>query len=192
MTSETFSNFNEELLSEPIAEKKVDLAKHLFTSLEKQIEMADRKVQAIFGLNAFLVAAISLQSQQKLDAVIQQGFDLNNIIDLTLKAIFLMCSCLATWSAVKAVSPRVHTDKNLMTNKKSLFYFGSIQSQKVKEFTQSFMTLNNKEAVYELLESCHAISGILNIKYKFLKRSTTFISIALFTWVLMQVNKFLI
>lgn len=186
------SNLNEELLSEPVSEKKVDLAKHLFTSLEKQIEMADRKVQAIFGLNAFLVAAISLQSQQKLDAVIRQGFDLNTIIDLTLKAIFLMCSCLATWSAVKAVSPRVHTDKKLMTNKKSLFYFGSIQSQKVKEFTQSFMTLNNKEAVYELLESCHAVSSILNIKYKFLKRSTTFISIALFAWVLMQVNKFLI
>jgi len=192
MTSETFSNFNESLLREPISEKKVDLAKHLFTSLEKQIEMADRKVQAIFGLNAFLVAAISLQSQKNLDTVLQHGFDINTTIDLTLKAIFLMCSCLATWSAVKAVSPRVHTDENLMTNKKSLFYFGSIQMLKVKEFTQSFMTLNNKEAVFELLGSCHAISGILNIKYKFLKRSTTFISIALFTWVLMQVNKFLI
>ncbi len=192
MTSETFSNFNEEILIEPFTEKKVDLAKHLFTSLEKQVEMADRKVQAIFGLNAFLVAAISLQSQQKLDHVIHQGFDINTIIDLTLKAIFLMCSCLATWSAVKAVSPRVHSDKRLLTNKKSLFYFGSIQSQQIKEFTQSFMKLNNKEAVYELLESCHAVSGILNIKYKFLKRSTTFISIALFSWVLMQVNKFLI
>jgi hypothetical protein len=192
MISETFSNFNEEFVIEPVNEKKVDLAKHLFTSLEKQVEMADRKVQAIFGLNAFLVAAISLQSQQKLDTVLDQGFDLNTIIDLTLKAIFLMCSCLATWSAVKAVSPRVHTDKNLMPNKKSLFYFDSIQSQKVKDFTQSFMTLNNKDAINELLESCHAISGILNIKYKFLKRSTSFISIALFTWVLMQVNKFLI
>jgi len=192
MTSETFSNFNEEILIEPFTEKKVDLAKHLFTSLEKQIEMADRKVQAIFGLNAFLVAAISLQSQQKLDAVLKHGFDLNTTIDLILKAIFLICSCLATWSAVKAVSPRVHSDKNLMTNKKSLFYFGSIQSQQLKEFTQSFMTLNNKEAVHELLESCHTISGILNIKYKFLKRSTAFISIALFSWVLMQVNKFLI
>ena len=192
MSFETMPNFNEELLNEPITEKKVDLAKHLFTSLEKQIEMADRKVQAIFGLNAFLVAAISLQSQQKFDALLRQGIDLNTIIDLTLKAIFLLCSCLATWSAVKAVSPRVHTDENLMTNKKSLFYFGSIQSQKVKDFTQSFMILNNREAVFELLESCHAISGILNIKYKFLKRSTKFISIALFTWVLMQVNKFLI
>jgi hypothetical protein len=144
MTSETFSNFNEEILIEPFTEKKVDLAKHLFTSLEKQIEMADRKVQAIFGLNAFLVAAISLQSQQKLDAVLKHGFDLNTTIDLILKAIFLICSCLGTWSAVKAVSPRVHSDKNLMTNKKSLFYFGSIQSQQLKEFTQSFMTLNNK------------------------------------------------
>jgi hypothetical protein len=192
MSSETISNLNEKLLSEPVTEKKVDLAKHLFTSLEKQVEMADRKVQAIFGLNAFLVAAISLQSQQKLDVVLKQGIDLNTIIDLTLKGIFLVCSCLATWSAVKAVSPRVHTDKNLMTNKKSLFYFGSIQSQKVKEFTQSFMMLNNKEAVFELLESCHAISAILNIKYKFLKRSTTFISVALFSWVLMQVNKFLV
>jgi len=192
MSTETISNFNEELLNEPITEKKVDLAKHLFTSLEKQVEMADRKVQAIFGLNAFLVAAISLQSQQKLESLMKIGMDLSTIIDLVLKVIFLLCSCLATWSAVKAVSPRVHTNQQHLMHKKSLFYFGSIQSQQIKEFTQSFMMLDNKEAVYELLESCHTISGILNIKYKFLKRSTAFISVALFTWVLMQVNKFLI
>ncbi len=86
----------EELLNEPVTDTKVELARHLFASLESQVMLADRKVQAVFGLNAFLVAALSLQSQQSLRVIINGGFNINIAIDLLLKGIFLASVCIAT------------------------------------------------------------------------------------------------
>ncbi len=181
-----------ELLSEPVTDRKVELASYLFASLESQVVLADRKVQAVFGLNAFLVAAISLQSQQSFNVIVQTGINFNIAFDLFLKAIFLTCVCIATWSAVKALSPRVKTkDNNSITRKNSLFFFGDIRKQTFNEFTATFMELSNEGAVKELLTSCYSVSGILNAKYKMLKRSTLFISLALLIWILLQVNKFL-
>ena len=39
----------EDIHNESISEKKVVMARHLFDSLENQVQLADRKVQAIFG-----------------------------------------------------------------------------------------------------------------------------------------------
>lgn len=182
----------QEILNKPITDKKVELARHLFASLESQIMVADRKVQAVFGLNAFLVAALSLQSQQSLQAIINAGFSLNVGVDLLLKGLFLTCVCIATWSAVKALSPRLRINEKLTgPRKKSLFFFGDIKSQSLKEFSSAFISLSNEEAVSELLSSAYSVSAILAIKYRMLKRSTLSISLALLIWVLVQVNKFL-
>jgi Family of unknown function (DUF5706) len=181
----------EELLNEPVTDKKVELARHLFASLESQIMLADRKVQAVFGLNAFLVAALSLQNQQSLKVIIDAGFGVNIVVDLLLKGLFLTCVCVATWSAVKALSPRLRINEKLTApKKKSLFFFGDIKSQSLKEFSTTFISLSNEEAVKELLSSAYSVSGILAIKYKMLRRSTFSISLALLIWVLIQVNKF--
>ena len=51
-----------------------------------------------------------------------------------------------------------------MSHKNDLFYLVLIQSQIVKEFHQSFIKLDNKEAFYELLKRYHFISDILNNK----------------------------
>jgi len=171
-----------DLLDEPVTDKKVELARHLFTSLDSQIVLADRKVQAVFGLNAFLVAALSLQSQQSLNVIVNAGLNWNVGIDLLLKAFFLACVCVATWSAVKALNPRLRVNEKITgpPKKKSLFFFGDIRSQTLKEFSSAFLSLSNEEAVKELLTSIHAISGILAVKYKMLKRSTLCISLALF------------
>ncbi len=182
----------EDIHNESISEKKVVMARHLFDSLENQVQLADRKVQAIFGLNAFLVAAISLQSQQKFNEVMANGFRFNMALDLILKAVFLGCACMATWSAVKALSPRGQSKGKINTAKKPMFYFGNIHTQHVQQFTKSFISLDDEGTVKELLDSSHIISGILHLKYKFLRRSTSFISAALLIWVIMQVNKFLI
>ena len=191
---ETATNLfvTEGILNEPVADKKVELARHLFASLESQVMLADRKVQAVFGLNAFLVAALSLQSQQSLKVIVNTGFNWNVGIDLLLKGIFLACVCIATWSAVKALGPRVRSNERPAEfKKKSLFFFGDIKSQSLKEFSSSFISLSNEEAVSELLSSVYSVSMILATKYKMLKRSTFCISLALLIWVLIQVNKFL-
>lgn len=179
-------------LSDAPVEKKVELAWHLFDSLESQVVLADRKVQAVFALNAFLIAALSLQSQQTWRAVVANGFTTNIVVDLLLKALFLGCVCLATWSAVRALSPRLSQHKKILKpHKKSLFYFGDITAQSFQDFSASFLSLTNVEAINELLISIHAVSGILDLKYKLLKRATLAISLSLLIWVLIQVNKFL-
>jgi hypothetical protein len=192
MEQPTAPSSDQTLLTEPVTDEKVELARHLFASLESQVVLADRKVQAVFGLNAFLVAALSLQSQQTLNTIAAKGFNLNVAVDLLLKGVFLVCVCVATWSAVKALTPRLRTDKKIAeTRKKSLFFFGDIQSQSLKEFSRSFLSLSNEEAVRELLSSAYSVSVILTLKYRMLKRSTFSISLAILIWVLIQVNKFL-
>lgn len=42
----------------------------------------------------------------------KNGFDVNTITELSLSAIFIKCSCLATWSDIKEISPRVNANKN--------------------------------------------------------------------------------
>lgn len=181
-----------ELLDGPVTDAKLELARQLYVSLESQILLADRKVQAVFGLNAFLVAALSLQNQQSLASILKVGLSLNMILDLLLKGSFLSCVSIATWSAVKALSPRAPLNKNNpVGQKRSLFFFNDIRAQTMKEFSSAFLELTNEEALKELLSSAYSISGILQTKYRMLKRSVFFISVALFVWILLQINKFL-
>jgi hypothetical protein len=170
---------------------KVDLARHLFTSLEYQVQVADRKVQVVFSLNAFLVAAISFQSQQPMHALLQNNISLNTGVDLMLKAGLLACVCIATFSAIKALTPRTRINANNDNKPLSLFFFRDIGSRTKVDFLNSFVRLTNAESIKEILSSVHSISQILGIKYKYLHRSTLFLSIALFIWILLQVNKFL-
>src|SRR5215471_11288087 len=99
---ETYTQ-NNTASTEEVSDKKVQMAWQLFVSLEYQVQVADRKVQAVFGMNAFLVAAISLQNQQSLHNLLQTGLTLNVAADLLFKACFLACVSIATWSAIKAL-----------------------------------------------------------------------------------------
>jgi hypothetical protein len=182
---------DQQFLNEPITKEKVDLARQLFTSLEYQVQVADRKVQAVFSLNAFLVAAISFQSQQSLHVLMQNAMSLNIAVDLLLKACFLTCVCIATFSAIKALTPRTRLNPNYTTKQLSLFFFGDIRQKTKPEFLNSFINLTNAEAIEEILSSSHTISEILGIKYKLLNRSTLFLSVALLIWIILQINKFL-
>jgi hypothetical protein len=189
-----FTNLAEkkELLEGPVTDAKLELARQLFVSLESQIMLADRKVQAVFGLNAFLVAALSLQNQQSLGTILKSSLSVSIVLDLLLKAFFLACVSIATWSAVKALSPRARrTRDNPPGQKRSLFFFNDIKAQSMKDFSSAFLELTNEEAIRELLASAYSISGILQTKYRMLKRSVFFISVALFVWILLQINKFL-
>lgn len=182
---------DQQFLEKPIADAKVDLARQLFTSLEYQVQVADRKVQAVFSLNAFLVAAISLQSQQSLQVLLHNTISLNIAIDLMLKACFLTCVCIATFSAIKALTPRAKLNPDYSNKQLSLFFFGDIRQKTKTEFLNSFINLTNAEAITEILSSSHSISEILGIKYKLLRRSMLFLSIALLIWIILQINKFL-
>ena len=131
----------DETTSDTINSNRVQMAWQLFVSLEYQVQVADRKVQAVFGMNAFLVAAISFQNQQPLQKLLENGVTLSVIVDLFLKLCFLACVCIATWSAIRALTPRFKI-KSVATasGKSSLFYFGDIQTKSFKDFSSEFIT----------------------------------------------------
>jgi len=186
------SFMDQENQKEHVSDEKVQMAWQLFASLEYQVQVADRKVQAVFGMNAFLVAAISLQNQQSFHILLQGGLNVNVVMDLFLKGCFIACVSIATWAAIRALRPRVkfkQADKSFPQN--SLFYFGDIQGMSVKNFTDTFISLHNDEIVKQLLSQAQTIYKILTRKYALLHRSTLFLSIALIIWALLSVNKFL-
>jgi len=78
-----------ELLEEPVTDAKLELARQLFVSLESQIMLADRKVQAVFGLNAFLVATLSSQNQQSLASTLKSRLASASCLTCFLKVHFL-------------------------------------------------------------------------------------------------------
>ncbi len=180
------------ITSETASDKKVQMAWQLFVSLEYQVQVADRKVQAVFGMNAFLVAAISLQNQQPLHNLLQNGMTFSVALDLFLKACFLGCVCMATWSAIKALTPRFKINKSHNpSDKNSLFYFGDIQKKSFLDYSAAFMKTSNSEITEQLLLQVQTLSKILTRKYTLLHRSTFFLSLALIIWLFLSVNKFL-
>src|SRR5215471_13281045 len=126
---ETYTQ-NNTASTEQVSDKKVQMAWQLFVSLEYQVQVADRKVQAVFGMNAFLVAAISLQNQRPLHDLLTNGISFYVVLDLILKTCFLACVSIATWSAIKALKPRItNRRKELLSLPLSLYYFGDIQKK---------------------------------------------------------------
>src|SRR5215471_21558876 len=117
---ETYTQ-NNTASTEQVSDKKVQMAWQLFVSLEYQVQVADRKVQAVFGMNGFLVAAISLQNQQPLHNLMENGLTFSVVIDLLIKACFLACISIATWSAIRALRPRVKFKDASSSYKTSLF-----------------------------------------------------------------------
>jgi hypothetical protein len=119
-----------DLLNEPVTDKKVELARHLFVSLESQFMLADRKVQAVFGLKCFSRCCSSLRCEHSLNVIINNGFSLNRGIDPALKGLFLACVCIATSSAVKALSPWLRRHKNTTVAKRNHLSFLEISNHK--------------------------------------------------------------
>jgi len=190
---EADSNNTEVVYDEEVSDRKVQIAWQLFVSLEYQVQVADRKVQAVFGLDAFLVAALSLQNQKSLRSLMNTGLDFSLTVDLILKACFLICVCIATWSAIQALTPRLSPQWTSVRSKKeqSFFYFGDIYGQSNMDYINGFITLSNATTIRQVLSQTQIVSKILYMKYKLLHRSAMFLSIALAVWILLEVHKFL-
>jgi len=103
-------------LSEPLsAEARFRLAWQLFVALEYSVQVADRKVQAVFSVIGFLFAALSLQRNPfgapaaNTAMTYLLGFPLTfrNIALVALIGAFLICIAIALTSALGAIRPRV-------------------------------------------------------------------------------------
>ena len=158
----------------------------LYVSLEHQVQVADRKVQAIFSVNALLVAALSLQSQSPLREA-QASLDLRGIVLVIGHAGLLALVGAATLSAIFALRPRLRLGRSTGP---SSYFFGDIASTDAATFARGFTELSRADAAKKVLEQIHVVASILSAKYRWSGRATRALTGSLVVWILLQLLRF--
>lgn len=171
----------ENLMGERL-ERKFQAAWQLFQSVESQVQVADRKVQAIFAANTLLVAAVSFQNQGIVPAH-AQSLSLSAAVGLAARLLLLACICASYLSAIVALFPRL---RPLKTRTRSLLFFGDIAALPGAEFAETFLAMTTADKVRQVLRQTHDVSQVVAEKYKWTRRSGTALVLSLLLWIVVQ------
>jgi len=162
-------------------ERKFQAAWQLFQSVESQVQMADRKVQAIFAANTLLVAAVSFQNQGIVPSA--HGLSLSATVGVAARLLLLACVCGSYLSAIVALFPRLRHAK---TRTHSLLFFGDIAALSAPEFAETFLAMPTMDKVRQVLRQTHDVSRVVAEKYKWTRRSGTALVLSLLLWIVVQ------
>lgn len=171
-------------LTEARLDQKLKMAWQLFESVEAQVSMADRKVQAIFAANTLLIAAVSFQNQDIIPRVQSHGLSLTAAVSLTARLLLLVCVCASFLSAIVALFPRL---RDSATRYRSLLFFGDIAALPGPQFVESFLDLPTADKVRQILHQAHNVSRVVAEKYKWTRRSGTALVLSVLLWIVVQV-----
>ena len=163
-------------------ERKFQAAWQLFQSVEAQVQVADRKVQAIFAANTLLVAAVSFQNQGIMPAH-AHNLSLSAAVGLAARLLLLACICASYLSAIVALFPRLRPVK---TRTHSLLFFGDIAALPGAEFAETFLAMTTADKVRQVLRQTHDVSRVVAEKYKWTRRSGTALVLSLLLWIVVQ------
>jgi len=156
----------QEIDSPPI---DIDMLDHLHDMLEgirTQIHYADRKAQAIFSVNALMIAALSLVSQNSLNA----NQPINDIIPaLRGIAVVLLLATIAASSyyVLLTLTPRLKTG---MLD--SLYFFGRVAQMPHDQYVRAYIESSLEERARQILDQVHVNSQIAVAKYRNAARAT--------------------
>jgi len=164
-------------------ERKFQAAWQLFQSVESQVQMADRKVQAIFAANTLLVAAVSFQNQGIVPSAHAQGLSLSAAVGLAARLLLLACVCGSYLSAIVALFPRL---RHARTRTPSLLFFGDIAALPGHEFAETFLAMPMGDKVRQVLRQTHDVSRVVAEKYKWTRWSGTALVLSLLLWIVVQ------
>ena len=175
----------EPVIAEPLTgerlERKFQAAWQLFQSVEGQVQMADRKVQAIFAANTLLVAAVSFQNQALVPST--HGLSLLATVGVAARLLLLACVCASYLSAIVALFPRL---RHVKTRTHSLLFFGDIAALPGSEFAETFLAMPTADKVRQVLHQTHEVSRVVAEKYRWTRRSGTALVLSLLLWVAVQ------
>jgi len=129
------------------AQQRLQLAWQLFNAVEYQVQVADRKVQAVFGANTLLVAALTLNGQTTLAELQPQGLNLWELLAILVRMLLLASVFTSAVFGIFALAPRVRKPAALAeavnvplaalpVAPRSLFFFGDISAIPVHQFVQ--------------------------------------------------------
>ena len=164
-------------------ERKFQAAWQLFQSVESQVQVADRKVQAIFAANTLLVAAVSFQNQGIVPSAHAQSLSLSAAVGLAARLFLLACICASYLSAIVALFPRL---RHVKTRTHSLLFFGDIAALPGPEFAETFLAMTTAEKVRQVLRQTHEVSRVVAEKYKWTRRSGAALVLSLLLWIMVQ------
>lgn len=165
---------------------KLQLAWQLFVSIEYQVQVADRKVQAIFGANALLVAALSFYGQNTLTRLRQDGITALEAVGLAASALLLLSVCASAAFAILALLPRVR----LSSSSRSSFFFGDIAAVSGEQFIGDFLSASVPEATREILAQVHLASQVVAEKYRWTRRAAATLTVSLLLWAIVLLVRF--
>ncbi len=162
-------------------ERKFQAAWQLFQSVESQVQMADRKVQAIFAANTLLVAAVSFQNQGVVPSA--RILSLSAAVSLAARLLLLVCVGVSYLSAIVALFPRL---RGAGPRTRSLLFFGDIAVLPAPEFAETFLAMPTVDKVRQVLHQTHAVSRVVAEKYKWTRRSGNALVLSLLLWIVVQ------
>ena len=183
-------------------ERRLQLAWQVFTGVEYQVQVADRKVQAIFGANTLLVAALSLHGQSSLAEVMAGGITPLEMVALAARLFLLVSVCTSAGFAIMALMPRVRFRQPSPTGFPSLgagtepgpsvFFFGDIASLSQNRFVGTFSNLTTEEATEQILRQVHSVSAVVAAKYRWSRRAANFLVVSLTMWIVVLLLRFIL
>ena len=162
-------------------ERKFQAAWQLFQSVEAQVQVADRKVQAIFAANTLLVAAVSLQNQAIVPST--HGLSPPAVVGVAARLLLLACICASYLSAIAALFPRL---RHVKTRTHSLLFFGDIAALPAPEFAETFLAMPTSDKVRQVLHQTHEVSRVVTEKYRWTRRSGSALVLSLLLWIVVQ------
>lgn len=157
------------------------LAMKMLDNLYDQNVLAERKINALFGANTLLVAALALGGQVTL-ADLSESADILILLGVVVRVLLLTAVAFSTLSALFALVPRIK-----VRSKPSVFFFGTVASvEDADDFIAQFDATSEEERRRQLLDQVYVNSVIVTEKYKWIRRAAISLVVSLLMWILLQ------
>lgn len=170
-------------------EEIAEVAQRLLENVQAQGRAADEKVRALFSTNSIFVAVIAIGSTGTVSQLTVQPSNELSVLGLVLRGLLLLSMAVSTASSVLGLLPRVDAKGE---PERSLFFFGTIASLPKEQFVQEFRSLSVTNRAEQLLSQVHINSQIVQVKYKWIRRSATFLLVGVALWLLVLALTFLL
>lgn len=181
---------------------RLQLAWQLFTAVEYQVQVADRKVQAVFGANTLMVAALTLNGNSTFADFLVGGVTPLEVLAILFRLLLLSSICTSAACAILALTPRVRrpvlpphqveviSPEVVRHHPRSLFFFGDVSATPVDQFVHGFTELTVDEATDQILRQVHQVSGVVAAKYRWSRRAASALTVSLMLWILVLLFRF--
>ncbi|MHA1942306.1 MAG: Pycsar system effector family protein [Candidatus Hodarchaeales archaeon] len=152
--------------------EKIEVQKKNYEWLLNSINSADIKAGYLIGLDLAIIGLFASQY----DDLISKSYSLKCWFFITMLLIFAISILISLFSVVRAIIPRINKEK------KSIFYFKSINMIEENEYNNQVISMTEEEIIRDLNNQISVISKITESKFNYVKIGFISFIIALITF----------